>query len=139
MTHPGACQVRTARSRVARALLLGWVAFWLVSLAQPFCDAWAGTAHDGPTISAQATARAVHRGLDDPSDPCCAEATDAALEIRKAPDVAFLDRADGGDAPPRSVASPRRPLGAPDMPVARATPSPVDASPLYLRTLRLRI
>jgi len=64
---------------------------------------------------------------------------DAVLDVSKALDAAFLDRADGNGAPLPSATSPRWPTRSPDLLVARATPPPIDDSPLYLRTLRLRI
>jgi len=139
MTNSGVRQDSMAPRRGARTLLLGWAAFCLVWLAQPFCDAWAGHTHGEGGIAGQSTARVAHGGHDNPSEPCCAELTDAILDVGKALDAAFLDRADGNGAPLPSAAWPRWSTRSPDLPVARATPPPVDASPLYLRTLRLRI
>jgi len=130
---------RQAPPGAARALLVGWLAFWLLALVQPFCDGWAGETRDADSGSASTTtwSAGAHRVLD--HDPCCAAISDAALDAGKVLDVAVFSQGDGGIAMPSYHFRVSQLTWRPVLDRAKTTPPPLDSSPLYLRTLRLRI
>jgi len=124
-----------------QVLLVGWLAFWLLALVQPFCDGWAGETRDADSGSASTTtwSAGAHRVLDHPTDPCCAAISDAALDAGKVLDVAVFSQGDGGIAMPSYHFRVSQLTWRPVLDRAKTTPPPLDSSPLYLRTLRLRI
>jgi hypothetical protein len=114
-------------------------------VVQPLCDAWAGDLHapaDGTGVHAGASANSAETSSwhgEHPADPCCHSISSAALD-----DARYVAPAPPGttklwSAPPRFVATGFPPAPARKLLWAAATPPPSDASPLYLRTLRLRI
>lgn len=133
------------RAAAARVLVLGWLAFWLLAVVQPLCDAWAGDLHapaDGTGVhgaSSGIPAEASPWQGEHPADPCCHSISSAALDDARPAALAPPGTTKLWSAPPQSVAIAFPPAPAHTLLWAAATPPPADASPLYLRTLRLRI
>lgn len=123
-------------------LLAGWLAFWLLGLVQPFCDARAGESRDARSAAAQASgwSAGADHVRDHPTELCCTAISDAAIDAVKSLEVALFAQGDGDSSVWVSDHS-RVPLFARRAAFVRAsaTPPPLDPSPLYLRTLRLRI
>ncbi|HSD53989.1 MAG TPA: hypothetical protein VLC47_07470 [Burkholderiales bacterium] len=129
------------RSRAAHALLAGWLAFWLFVFVQPWC--WAAEVY-GPADHV-ATLVVPHAGAADvghdgpPADPCCVTLSSAAVDDGRPLVPAPQGAAERWSAPPPLVAAAPKEARPPEILWFAASPPPSRASPLYLRTHRLRI